>query len=72
MSAFKSGTFVSRLPLPILSEAVIRLLIEMKNLEENLMAIVIERNNKSVTKDIYIKAKEILIPRLFYHPFLIR
>ena len=37
-----------------------RLLIEIKNLEENLIAIDIDKNNKSVTKDIYIIAKEIL------------
>jgi hypothetical protein len=48
----------------MLADAVIRLLIEIKNLDENLIAIVIERNNNKVTKDIYINAKDILIPKL--------
>ena len=66
LSALTSGTLVSNLPSPILADAVIKLFIEIKNLDENLIAIVIERNNKRVTKDIYIKAKEILIPRLWF------
>ena len=48
MSAFRSGTFVSRFPLPIFSDAVIKLFIDMKKREENLMAIVIDKNNKVV------------------------
>ena len=52
MSALSSGTLTSRLPFPIFSDAVIRLLIEIKNLEENLIAIVIDKNNKSVTNEI--------------------
>ena len=43
-------------------DALIKLFIEIKNLEENLIAIVIERNNKRATIIIYIKANEILIP----------
>ena len=49
MSAFKSGTFVSRFPLPIFSDAVIKLFIDIKKREENLIAIVIDKNNNSVT-----------------------
>ena len=49
MSVFISGTFVSRFPLPIFIEAKIRLLIEVKNLEENLIAIDIDRNSSNVT-----------------------
>ena len=49
MSAFKSGTLVSRFPLPILSEAVIKLLIDIKKRDENLIAIVIDKNNNKVT-----------------------
>ena len=52
LSALSSGTLVSRLPLPIFSEAVIKLFIDMKNLEENLIAIVIDKNNNNVTKAI--------------------
>ena len=37
---------------------------KIKKRDENLIAIVIERNSNKVTKDIYINAKEILIPRL--------
>ena len=59
-----SGTFVFKSPFPICSDAVIKLFIEIKNLDENLIAIVIERNNRRVTKVMYINAKEILIPRL--------
>ena len=43
------GTLVSKFPRPISSDAEIRLFIEMKNLEENLIAIVIDKNNNSET-----------------------
>ena len=49
LSAFNSGTLVFKLPIPISFEADIKLLIEIKNLDENLIAIVIDKNNKSVT-----------------------
>ena len=49
MSAFKSGTLVSKFPFPIFSDAVIKLLIDIKKRDENLIAIVIDKNNKSVT-----------------------
>ena len=55
MSAFKSGTFVSRFPFPILSDAVIKLFIDMKKRDENLIAIVIDKNKhdyKSILKKI--------------------
>ena len=42
-----------------------RLFIDLKNLDENLIAIVIDKNNNNVTIIIYIIAKEILIPVLF-------
>ena len=44
MSVLMSGTFVFKSPFPICSDAVIKLLIDTKNLEENLIAIVIDRN----------------------------
>ena len=49
LSAFISGTFVFRLPLPILDEAMMRLFIDLKNLDENLIAIDIDKNNNSET-----------------------
>ena len=49
LSALSSGTFVSRLPLPISFDAVIRLFIETKNLDENLIAIVIDKNKRRET-----------------------
>ena len=49
ISVFISGTFVSRSPLPILTDAKIRLFIDLKNLEENLIAIDIERKSNNVT-----------------------
>ena len=55
---------MSKFPLPIFSDAEIKLLIDIKNLDENLIAIVIDKNNNNVTKAIYIRAKEILIPKL--------
>ena len=64
ISVFISGTLVFKSPFPICSEAVIKLFIETKNLEENLIAIVIDKNNNNVTKITYIKANEILIPVL--------
>ena len=64
LSAFNSGTLVFKFPIPISFEADIKLLIEIKNLDENLIAIVIDKNNNSVTIIMYINAKENLIPRL--------
>ena len=49
LSDFNSGTFISKFPIPISFEAVIKLLIEIKNLEENRIAIVIDRNNNKAT-----------------------
>ena len=54
---------MSRFPLPISSDADIRLLIDIKNLEENLIAIVIDKNNNRETIIMYISAKENLIPK---------
>ena len=65
MSVFISGTLMFKLPSPIEVDAKIRLFIDLKNLEENLIAIVIEINNNKVTMIRYIIAKEILIPVLF-------
>ena len=42
-----------------------KLFIDLKNLEENLIAIDIDINNKSETIIIYIIANEIFIPVLF-------
>ena len=49
LSAFISGTFVFKSPLPILDDAMIKLLIDLKNLDENLIAIDIDKNNKRET-----------------------
>jgi len=49
LSALISGTLVSKFPLPIFEEAIIKLLIDLKNLDENLMAIEIDKNNNSDT-----------------------
>ena len=49
LSVFNSGTFTSKSPLPIDVEAKIKLLIDLKNLDENLIAIVIEINSNKVT-----------------------
>tara|TARA_B100000795_G_C22608115_1_gene363990 strand:+ start:632 stop:763 length:132 start_codon:yes stop_codon:yes gene_type:complete len=38
-----------KLPLPILSDAIIKLLIDLKNLDENLIAIDIDINNNNET-----------------------
>ena len=46
---FNSGTLTSKLPVPIDEEADIKLLIDLKNLEENLIAIEIDKNNKRET-----------------------
>ena len=43
------GTFVFKSPFPIFSDAEIKLFIETKKREENLIAIVIDKNNNSVT-----------------------
>ena len=40
---------MSRFPFPISLDADIKLLIEIKNLEENLIAIVIDKNKSNVT-----------------------
>ena len=47
LSVFISGTFVFKFPLPISEEAKIKLLIDLKNLDENRMAIVIDINNSN-------------------------
>ena len=44
-----SGTFLSKFPSPIEVEANIRLFIDLKNLEENRIAIEIETNNRTLT-----------------------
>ena len=49
LSAFISGTFVFKLPFPISFEAEIRLFIEIKNLDENLIAILMDIKSKRVT-----------------------
>ena len=65
-SVFNSGTLVFKLPLLIFKEAEIRFVIDLKNLDENLIAIDIERNKSKVTTTIYIKIKDILIPTLLF------
>ena len=64
LSVFISGTLVSRLPFPISVDAKIKLFIDLKNLDENLIAIVIDRNNNNVTIRIYTKTNDIWIPNL--------
>ena len=49
MSVLISGTLVSSSPLLIFADAKIRLLIDLKNLEENLIAIDIDRKSNNVT-----------------------
>jgi len=49
LSATISGTLVFKSPSPIFLDAEIKLLIDTKNLEENLTAIVIDKNNNKVT-----------------------
>ena len=48
LSVLISGTLVSRLPLPIVIDALIRLLIDLKNLDENFIAI--ETLKKSINE----------------------
>ena len=52
LSVLISGTLISRLPFPILVEAMIKLLIYLKNLDENLIAMDIDKNsnNETITK----------------------
>ena len=57
-------TLISKFPLPIDVDANIKLFIDLKNLDENLIAIVIDMNNNNETIIMYIKAKDILIPVL--------
>ena len=49
LSVLISGTLISRLPFPILEDAIIKLLIDLKNLDENLIAIDIDTNNNNET-----------------------
>ena len=49
LSALISGTFTFKFPFPISDDATIKLLIDLKNLEENLIAIEIDKNNNNVT-----------------------
>ena len=49
LSALISGTLISKFPFPILDDAIIKLLIDLKNRDENLMAIDIDRNNNNET-----------------------
>ena len=42
------------------------LVMDIKNLDANLIAIVMDKDNKRVTKEIYIIANEILIPKLWF------
>ena len=52
-SVFTSGTFALKLPCPIDVEARIKLFIDLKNLDENLIAIDIETNkNKCARLDL--------------------
>jgi len=49
LSDFISGTLLFKSPLPIFEDATIRLLIDLKNLDENLIAIEIDKNNRRET-----------------------
>ena len=49
LSAIILRNFVFKLTVPISFEAEIKLLIDIKKREENLIAIVIDKNNKRVT-----------------------
>tara|TARA_B100000795_G_scaffold186356_1_gene141628 strand:+ start:695 stop:859 length:165 start_codon:yes stop_codon:yes gene_type:complete len=49
LSALTSGTLIFKLPLPILDDAIIKLLIDLKNLDENVIAIDIDKNNSRET-----------------------
>ena len=62
LSALISGTFIFKLPFPIFEDAIIKLLIDLKNLDENLMAIDIDKNNSNETITRYINTKETFIP----------
>ena len=44
-----SGTLISRFPFPIPDDAIIKLLIDLKNLDENFIAIDIDTNNNNET-----------------------
>ena len=65
LSVLTSGTFISKLPSPIDVDAKIKLFIDLKNLDENLIAIDIDINNNKETIIIYMIANEIFIPVLF-------
>jgi hypothetical protein len=62
LSVFISGTLISKLPFPISAEAIIKLLIDLKNLDEKRIAIEIDKKSNKVTMIRYISAKETLIP----------
>jgi hypothetical protein len=62
LSVFISGTLISKLPFPIFAEAIIRLLIDLKNLDENRIAIEIDKKSNNETMIRYIRPKETLIP----------
>ena len=64
LSVFISGTLISKLPFPISAEAIIKLLIDLKNLDEKRIAIEIDKKSNKVTMIRYISAKETLIPVL--------
>ena len=49
LSVLISGTLISRLPFPILEDAIIKLLIDLKNLDENFIAIDMDKNNNRET-----------------------
>ena len=59
------GTLVSRFHLPMFVDADIKLPIDLKNLEENLIAILTDKNNNKETIIIYIIIKDICIPDRF-------
>ena len=47
LSVFISGTLESRSPLPMFEDAKIRLFIDLKNLDENFIAMDIDKNNNN-------------------------
>ena len=49
LSVLISGTLIFKFPAPIFDEAIIKLLIDLKNLEENLIAMEIDKNKSSDT-----------------------
>jgi len=49
MSVLISGTLIFKFPLPIEDDAKIKLFIDLKKRDENLIAIVIDINNNKVT-----------------------